>query len=139
MKLERSLRSIIGAAALALALACDSGTPSGAGTASPGPGGGGGARQISEIEATARATGTPAETYGVDRPHALSEVEAAILASIKTRFKGDLTHDPALSAMVRDLSLASPSRFDMPPTLLDALMAWHGVSDPQPAVIVVEL
>jgi hypothetical protein len=27
----------------------------------------------------------------------------------------------------------------MPPTLLDGLMAWHGVRDPQPAVIVVEL
>jgi uncharacterized protein YkwD len=27
----------------------------------------------------------------------------------------------------------------MPPTLIDGLMAWHGIADPQPAVIVVEV
>lgn len=122
---------------LALALACD---PGQAGNISSVPGPSEGSRKhIREIKAVAYATGTPAKTYGVARPHQLSEVEAAVLASIEARFKGDLTHDPALSAMVRDLAVASPSRFDMPPTLLDALMAWHGVRDPQPAMIVVEL
>ncbi len=138
----RSLGALFGASVLALSLAvaaaCDPGSAGSPGTDAPGPSEGS-ARHISEIEAVARATGTAAETYGVDRPHELSDVEATILADIQGRFKGDLTHDPALSAMVRDLAVASPSRFDMPPTLLDALMAWHGVTDPQPAVVVVEL
>jgi uncharacterized protein YkwD len=133
---KRSLRALIGATLLALA--CDPGTRTNGGTDAPSPSEGT-TKHIVEIEASARATGTPADTYGVDRPHQLSEVEAAILESIQSRHRGDLTHDPALSAMVRDLAVASPSRFDMPPTLLDALMAWHGVADPQPAVVVVEL
>ncbi|PRQ05847.1 Cysteine-rich secretory protein family protein [Enhygromyxa salina] len=118
------------------ALGCDGGphTP----TAAPSPSQGN-TRHIREIEAVAHASGSPAQTYGVDRAHPLSEVEQAILSAIEDGFRGDLTHDPALSAMVGDLALASPSRFDMPPTLLDALLAWHGVPDPQPAVVVVEL
>jgi uncharacterized protein YkwD len=121
---------------LALALACDPGSRGASEVPRPSDGS---SRHIHEIDAVAHATGSPAQTYGVERPHDLSEVEAAILAAIQAGFTGDLTHDPGLSAMVRDLALASPSRFDMPPTLVDALMAWHGVPDPQPAVIVVEL
>ncbi|MFO7562149.1 MAG: CAP domain-containing protein [Enhygromyxa sp.] len=133
--MKRRLALILGTALL---IACDPGARTAAGSDAPGPREGS-TRHISEIEALAHVTGAPAQTYGVDRPHELREVEATILAAIQARFRGDLTHDPALSAMVRDLALASPSRFDMPPTLLDALMAWHGVTDPQPAVIVVEL
>ena len=136
------MRSLALALTLALVpatlLGCDRGGSSGGGSATPGPDAGT-TRHISEVEAVAHASGTPADTYGIDRPHALTEVEAAILAAVEGRFEGDLTHDPALSAMVRDLAVVSPSRFDMPPTLVDALMAWHGVADPQPAVIVVEL
>ncbi|HLT39084.1 MAG TPA: CAP domain-containing protein [Enhygromyxa sp.] len=133
--MNKSLATIL-KASLLLALACEPGTN--AATDVPGPSDGS-TRYIDEIEAVAHATGTAADTYGVDRPHPLTEVEAAILSAIQGRHRGDLTHDPALSAMVRDLAVASPSRFDMPPTLLDALMAWHGVADPQPAVVVVEL
>ena len=127
--------------AVASAFACDNQSAS-EGTKAPGPGEGSG-RHIREIEAVARATGEPAEVYGVDRPHALTEIEAAIHAAIESGHGASqgrsLTHDPALSAMVRDLARTSPSRFDMPPTLLDALLAWHGVPDPEPAVVVVEL
>jgi uncharacterized protein YkwD len=142
MDATRNLRSILAVVSLALAslgaLACDGRSGSG-GKSAAGPDAGT-TRNISEIEAVARATGTPADTYGLDRAHALTEVEAAILAAVEAEFRADkLTHDPSLSAMVRDLAVVSPSRFDMPPTLLDALMAWHGVADPQPAIIVVEL
>ena len=132
------VKSMLPAVMLTLALACDPGARTDGGSKAPSPLEGS-TKYITEIEAVAHATGTPAETYGVARPHALSEVEAAILDAIESRHRGNLTHDPSLSAMIRDLSVASPSRFDMPPTLLDALMAWHGVSDPQPAVVVVEL
>ncbi len=96
-------------------------------------------RHIDEIEARARPSGEPAERYGVEREHPLTPIEQTILDRVDKRFRGNLTHDPGLSAMVRDLVVTTPSRFDMPPTLVDALMAWHGISDPQPAVIVVEL
>jgi uncharacterized protein YkwD len=117
-------------------LACEGGGPGGAAPPRPSEGSG---RHINEIQAVAHASGTAAATYGVDRPHPLTEVEQAILGAIQRGHQGDLTHDPALSAMVRDLAVASPSRFDMPPTLLDALLAWHGIPDPEPAVVVVEL
>ncbi|KIG17569.1 Transporter [Enhygromyxa salina] len=119
---------------------CDGGGHAGPTPPRPSEGSG---RHINEIQAVAHASGTAAATYGIDRPHPLSEVEQAILSAIEAGHRGqrgsDLTHDPALSAMVHDLAIASPSRFDMPPTLLDALLAWHGVPDPQPAVVVVEL
>jgi uncharacterized protein YkwD len=119
-------------------VACDAGPGSSSSTTAPRPSDGS-ARHIQEIQAVAHASGTAAQSYGVDRPHTPSEVEQAILARVEDGYRGDLTHDPALSAMVRDLAVTSPSRFDMPPTLLDALLAWHGVPDPEPAVVVVEL
>jgi uncharacterized protein YkwD len=125
-------------AILAIGIACDGATASSSSTTAPRPSEGS-ARHIQEIQAVAHASGTAAQSYGVDRPHTPSEVEQAILARVDEGYRGDLTHDPALSAMVRDLAVASPSRFDMPPTLLDALLAWHGIPDPEPAVVVVEL
>jgi uncharacterized protein YkwD len=118
--------------------ACDAGATSSSSTSAPRPSEGS-ARHIQEIQAVAHASGTPAHSYGIDRPHTASEVEQAILARVDDAYRGDLTHDPALSAMVRDLAVTSPSRFDMPPTLLDALLAWHGIPDPEPVVVVVEL
>lgn len=123
---------------LAIGTACDGGGTSSNSTTAPRPSEGS-SRHIQEIQAVAHASGTAAQSYGIDRPHTPSEVEQAILASVDDAYRGDLTHDPALSAMVRDLAVASPSRFDMPPTLLDALLAWHGIPDPEPAVVVVEL
>ncbi len=122
--------------ACSLIVACDSGGEGGTNAPHPSEGREG---QIREIRAVAHASGTPAESYGVDRPHTPSAVEQAILTRVDEGYRGDLTHDPALSAMVRDLAISSPSRFDMPPTLLDALLSWHGVPDPEPAVVVVEL
>lgn len=131
------MKRLVLMAALA-SMACDAGATSSNSTTAPRPSEGS-ARHIQEIQAVAHASGTPAHSYGVDRPHTASEVEQAILARVEEAYRGDLTHDPALSAMVRDLAITSPSRFDMPPTLLDALLAWHGIPDPEPAVVVVEL
>jgi hypothetical protein len=121
MRVKQCLGAML-TVSLMCGLACDPGAGTTGGTDAPSPLEGS-TRHITEIEAVAHATGTPAETYGIDRPHPLSEVEAAILDAVQRRHRGDLIHDPALSAMVRDLAVASPSRFDMPPTLLDALMA----------------
>lgn len=123
---------------LVLGVGCEPGSTAGPGSQAPAPARGN-ARHIREIAAVAAPTGEPARSYGVDRPHPLSDIESAILTASKASISASLEHDPALSAMVRDLAATSPSRFDMPPGLLDGLMAWHGVGDPQPAVVVVEL
>jgi uncharacterized protein YkwD len=138
MRLERRRLSLVAVAILAIGIACDGAATSSSSTTAPRPSEGS-ARHIQEIQAVAHASGTAAKSYGVDRPHTPTEVEQAILTRVDAGYRGDLTHDPALSAMVRDLAVASPSRFDMPPTLLDALLAWHGIPDPEPAVVVVEL
>lgn len=126
-------------ALLASIFGCDARTHGGgSGAEVPGPREGK-ARHIDEIEGHARPSGVAAERYGVPREHPLTPIEQAILDEIEAGFRGDLSHDLGLSAMVRDLAVTTPSRFDLPPTLIDALMAWHGVADPQPAVIVVEV
>jgi uncharacterized protein YkwD len=57
-----------------------------------------------------------------------------------TSFAGmPIEHDPALSRMVRSLARHSPSRFDLPPGLVDGLMAWNGLVDPPPGIVVIEL
>ncbi len=123
---------------LVLGLACERGS-----TRSSDPGAsaprGGTSRNIAEVSTSARSSGEPAERYGVEREHPLTPIEQTIVDQIDKKFRGDLTHDRGLSAMVRDLAITTPSRFDLPPALIDALMAWHGIADPQPMVIVVEV
>jgi hypothetical protein len=66
----------------------------------------------------------------------LSQTEQAVFESLQgSRFE----HDPALSRMIRGLARATPTRNDMPPELVDGLLAWHGIVDPPPQVLVVEL
>lgn len=123
---------------LALALGCDGRASRSTDPGVPNPSEGS-SRHIAEVETRARPSGEPADRYAVDRDHRLTPIEQAIIDGVDRSFRGDLTHDAGLSAMVRDLAVTTPSRFDMPPTLIDALMAWHGIADPQPAVIVVEV
>lgn len=126
-------------ALLATLFACEGRTSSGETRSQvPGPPAGK-ARHIAEIEGQARASGAAAERYGVAHAHSLSAIEQAILDGVDAGFRGDLSHDPMLSAMIRDLAVTTPSRFDLPPSLIDGLMAWYGIADPQPAVIVVEI
>jgi uncharacterized protein YkwD len=74
--------------------------------------------------------------YGAPVEHALSEGEQSLAKALTG---ASLVHDPALSRMVRSLALQTPSRFDMPPDLVDGLLAWNGVVDPPPSVVVIEL
>ena len=46
---------------------------------------------------------------------------------------------PALSAMARELAAAAPDQVNVPPSLVDGLMAWSGLVDPSPRLVVVEL
>lgn len=78
----------------------------------------------------------PVEDYGASVEHALSESEQAVAAAMAEL---PLTHLPALSRMTRALARHAPSQNTMPPSLVDGLMAWSGLPDPQPRLIVVEM
>ena len=79
---------------------------------------------------------TASPRYASPVEHSLSAPETELLRAISTaRFE----HDPALSRMMRGLAAATPSRNDMPPELVDGLLAWNGIADPPPLVMVVEV
>lgn len=77
-----------------------------------------------------------AGTYGAERPHELSPIEAVIAARVE---HGGIPHLPALSRMLRELARVAPDRVNMPAGLVDGLMAWAGLPDPSPRLVVVEL
>ncbi len=77
-----------------------------------------------------------AGTYGAERPHELSPIEAAIAARVE---HGGIPQLPALSRMLRELARVAPDRVNIPAGLMDGLMAWAGVPDPSPRLVVVEL
>jgi len=109
--------------------------------------GGGGRRRAKEpsrsdlegIELRDMSVDTPkgaATRYGASVEHALGESEQAVVDAL-----GGLpvTHLPALSLMTRVLAQEAPDQNTMPPSLVDGLMAWSGLPDPQPRLVVVEL
>lgn len=97
---------------------------------------GGSANDITLSERTHRPREAPVGRYAAPVKHELSATEREILRRIG---KGSFAHDPALSRMMRGLARATPSRNDMPPELVDGLLAWHGITDASPQVLIVEL
>jgi uncharacterized protein YkwD len=121
---------------LALALSCTRG--GGDGTRSPGV-------RMSALEAMdgielvelrVEPRGAPQRSYGEAVDHALSPIERAIVDEV-----GELgfTHLPAASRLAREVAVSAPDRTTVPPALVDGLMAWAGLVDPPPRLIVVEL
>jgi uncharacterized protein YkwD len=116
--------------------------------ACPSAPGGGGARRdtrppsASDLEGIALVSldiapsGPPATKYGAPVQHALTEVEQAVVTALAGL---PVTHAPALSRMVRELAAKAPDRNTVPPTLVDGLMAWAGLVDPPPRLVLVEL
>jgi len=78
----------------------------------------------------------PADRYGEKPKHQLNAAEAFLLSGLDGL---KVRHDPALSRMSRELAAAAPNRFNMPPGLVDGLLAWFGLFDPPPSVVVVEV
>ncbi len=121
-----------------LLTACD---PAGGGLETPAGRGGtkkdGTARAAIRVEHLSHTPAAePAQRYGEKPEHQLNGAEAYLLAGLgglKVR------HDPALSRMSRELARAAPNRFNMPPGLVDGLLAWFGLFDPPPSVVVVEV
>jgi uncharacterized protein YkwD len=79
---------------------------------------------------------SPAARYGVAPKARLSQAEQAVIDALDP---DTFEHDPALSRLVRGLARATPTRNDMPPELVDGLLSWHGIVDPPPQVLVVEI
>lgn len=131
----------VGALALLVSLTGVLGCP-------PGPGAGGPARKhtrapsaadlegIEQIHLQVEPSGPSVASYGTPIEHPLLGPEQAIVDALKGQ---PIAHRPALSRMTRELARTSPGRLDMPPSLVDGLMAWSGLADPAPRIIVVEL
>ncbi len=118
---------------LALAAGCDSGEAGGTGTRAPGVGR---ARGIQLVDERMKPATKPVTRYGAAVEHAPTDVERVL---VKTLDAGGMSHEPALSAMTRELALTAPDHLNMPPALVDGLLAWFGLVDPPPRVVVVEI
>ncbi len=124
-------------AALMLLSACPS-TPGGAGggrhrTRAPGRSDLEGIELVNvDISPSAPAVGE----YGAQVEHALTEVEQVVADAL---VELPLSHEPALSRMVRELATTTPDHINVPSSLTDGLMAWAGLVDPPPQLLVAEL
>lgn len=91
---------------------------------------------IERVDLEVRTSAPAVPSYGAPVEHALGTVEQAIV----DRLAGQpMEHRPALSRMVRELAATTPDRLNVPPSLVDGLMAWSGLVDPPPRLTVVEM
>lgn len=77
-----------------------------------------------------------ADRYGAAMKHELSPTEAAIGQALRSL---PVDHSSALSRVTREITRTAPDRVNMPPALVDGLMAWGGLVDPPPRLVVVEM
>jgi uncharacterized protein YkwD len=115
-----------------------------------GPGGSGGGRRDSRPPSAAdlqgielvpmeiTPSGPPAKKYGEKVDHALTNIEQAVVDALDA---ADLpvAHTPPLSRMLRELAASAPDHNTIPSSLIDGLMAWAGLVDPSPRLVMVEL
>jgi uncharacterized protein YkwD len=77
-----------------------------------------------------------ADTYGVERALEPNAAEAVLLRGLSDVA---LTHSPSLSRMTRALAVSTPDRANVPPALVEGLLAWYGIVEPPPSLVVVEV
>lgn len=80
-------------------------------------------------------SGPAAKKYGAPVEHPLTEIEQAVVLAL-----GDLPlrHDPALSRMVRELA-ANAADHSTLSALVEGFMAWGGLVDPPPRLVMVDM
>lgn len=81
-------------------------------------------------------SGPPARTYGGPVRHPLSPTEQSVAAVLSER---GMQADPALNRAARELARTLPNGANVPSRLIEAVLAWAGVVDPPPRLVVVEL
>lgn len=115
--------------------------------ACPAGGGGGGDRRdtrppsasdlegIRLVSLRVEPSGPAAKKYGAPVEHALTEIEQAVVTAL-----GDLpvTHEPAQSRMVRELAAHAPDHSTLS-ALVEGFMAWAGLVDPPPRLVMVDM
>ena len=91
---------------------------------------------VSVVETVIAPSSGAALQYGGPVNHSLTATEEAVGRALSHL---PLQHQPALSKMARELARSAPDRVNVPPGLVDGLMAWAGLVDPPPRLIIVEL
>ncbi|MEX1363070.1 MAG: CAP domain-containing protein [Nannocystaceae bacterium] len=91
---------------------------------------------IDHADLQIRLSAPAVERYGAPVEHSLTAVEQSIAAGLAAQ---PMTLSPALSRMVRELAATTPDKLNVPPALVDGLMAWSGLVDPPPRLTVVEM
>ncbi len=140
MKARTTLHRALALASLPLVLllgaACPAASDGGGGRRDTRPPSASDLQGIELVSLRVTPSGPAVKKYGAPVEHAPTEIEQAIAAAL-----GDLplTHSPALSRMVRELAATAPDRNTVPPALVDGLMAWAGLVDPPPRLVMVEL
>jgi uncharacterized protein YkwD len=93
-------------------------------------------RGIKLVKQKASPNEKPATRYGAPVAYQLTEVEKVLAETVG---RTGLHHDAAVSAMAHELARTSPDHLNIPPALVDGLLAWFGLVDPPPRLIVVEI
>lgn len=131
------LRAALAGAGLVLVLAaCPSATVGGSARRHAQPPSEDDRQGIELLEVEIELTTPAAERYGGAVDHALSDAEQAVADAMADL---PMMHLPALSRMVRELAATTPDRLNVPPALVDGLMARAGLVDPPPRLVVVEM
>ncbi len=81
-------------------------------------------------------SGPPAKAYGTPLRHTLSPTETSIATALAER---GMQSDPALDRAARELARAAPNGTNVPTRLIEAVLAWAGIVNPPPRLVVVEL
>lgn len=93
---------------------------------------------LSGVERTSlevRLRGPWASNYGASANHTLGAVESVLAARLSAMGLGA---DLGLSKAVRELASLAPQHANIPSALTDGVLAWAGVVDPAPRLVVVE-
>ena len=90
---------------------------------------------IKRSELEVRLHGESAAQYGGTASHGLSPVEAELARRLTAM---GLIADLGLSKAMRELASVAPDHANIPAVLTDGVLAWAGVIDPAPRLVVVE-
>ncbi len=129
-------RAVLGRLGLVVAFGCDVPPPATGEDAMVPHRPPGASNRIEIVQVQIQPTQAGAETYGAPVLHRSNPGEKAIHAELRGI---KAVHEPALSRMARELATTTPDRLNIPPALVDELMAWNGLVHPPPGLTVVEL
>lgn len=93
-------------------------------------------RGIRVVKQIVQPSSAPAVAYAQPESVELEPPERALVEALTGR---GLEHAPGLSRVAEEIAQHAPARVSVPPALVDGLMAWAGMVDPPPRLVLVEL